>query len=161
MMTRNASTSCAVRRNLYRSAISARSSLVGGVTAMAISQRYEKPDLWQRSPDLAFRIRGSWATAAAAPADRGQPGGRPAATATGWRPGTSLGGRNVLVNPEEIVRVVAGLDPGEPVVVGPVAGTDPVGPLVHHEVHVRSPGGGRMQRLPVAHRPVLELGRVG
>src|SRR6266480_2486207 len=47
-------------------------------------------------------------------------------------------GLDVLVDVEGVVRVVAVLDLGQPVVVAAVGGPDPVLALAHHEVDVRS-----------------------
>ena len=52
----------------------------------------------------------------------------------------SASGLDVLVDPEQVGRVVDGLDLGEAVVVGAVGGSHPVLALVHHEVHVRPAG---------------------
>ena len=71
-------------------------------------------------------------------------------------------GRDVLVHPEQVVRVVAPLHLHEPVVVLPVGGLHALAALVvHEEVDVRAPGRVRVQRLPVALGPVRDRGRVG
>jgi len=52
----------------------------------------------------------------------------------------SASGPDVLVDPEQVAGVVAGLDLRETVVVAAVRGSHPVLALVHHEVHVRPAG---------------------
>src|SRR5262249_4594192 len=68
---------------------------------------------------------------------------------------------DVLVDVEDVLRVVALLDPGEPVVVAAVGGPDPVLALGHHEVDVGAAGRGRVQRLPVLPGPLRHRGHVG
>src|SRR5580700_4424943 len=63
------------------------------------------------------------------------------------------GGLDVLVDVEGVVRVVAVLDLGEPVVVAAVGGLDPVLALVHQEVDVSPARRGRVQLLPVIAGP--------
>src|SRR5580700_3690589 len=75
--------------------------------------------------------------------------GRRARRARRGRPPPLARGLDVLVDVEGVVRVVAPLDLGEPVVVAPVGGPDPVIALGHHEVDVRTAGRGRVQFLPV------------
>src|SRR5262245_49802065 len=70
-------------------------------------------------------------------------------------------GLDVLVDVEDVVRVVAPLYPGEPVVVAAVGGLDPVLALEHHEVDVGAAGRRRMQRLPVLLCPLRYPGDVG
>src|SRR5207237_4872197 len=71
------------------------------------------------------------------------------------------GGPDVLVDVERVVRVVAVLDLGEPVIVGAVGRFDPVLALVHHEVDVGAAGRGRVQLLPVVLGPLRDEARVG
>src|SRR5262245_25476269 len=51
---------------------------------------------------------------------------------------------DVLVDPEDVVGVVGGLDGRQPVVVLPVAGAHALLPLLHHHVHIRPTGRERM-----------------
>src|SRR6202161_953242 len=89
--------------------------------------------------------------------------------AAGWvmtagppRSGASAAaGLDVLVDVERVVRVVALLDPGEPVVVAAVGPLHPLLALVHHEVEVRAAGRGRVQLLPVIPGPLRDGGGVG
>src|SRR5271170_3011629 len=67
-------------------------------------------------------------------------------------------GLDVLVDVEDIVRVVPLLDPGEPVVVAAVGRLDPVLALVHQEVDVPAAGRGRVQLLPVVPGPLRDEG---
>src|SRR5450755_4356744 len=70
-------------------------------------------------------------------------------------------GLDVLVDVEHIVRVVAVLDLGEPVIVTSVGRFDPVAALVHHEVDVGAARGGRVQLLPVVPGPLRDEAGVG
>src|SRR3979411_3321627 len=56
-------------------------------------------------------------------------------------------GLDVLVDVEGVVRVVAFLDPGQPVVVTEVGRPDPVLSLAHHEVDVGAAGRGGVEIL--------------
>src|SRR5215471_1343020 len=73
----------------------------------------------------------------------------------------SAGGLDVLVDVEGVVRVVAALDLGEPVVVAAVGGFDALLALAHHEVDVAAACRGRVQRLPVVPRPLRDEAGVG
>src|SRR5690606_42012693 len=68
---------------------------------------------------------------------------------------------DVLVDAEQVARVVVRLDRGQARVVVAVAGPDPFVALVHHHVHVRSAGRVRMQRLVVVDGPLADGVRVG
>ena len=61
---------------------------------------------------------------------------------------------DVLVHAEEVVRVVGGLDRGQPLVVAAVGGLHPLLALVHHEVHVAAARRVRVLGLPVVDAPV-------
>ena len=56
---------------------------------------------------------------------------------------------DVLIDPEEVLRVDLCLDRLQARVVVPIGGLHPVGSFVHHEVHVRPAGRIGMQRIPV------------
>src|SRR3954451_8071307 len=84
------------------------------------------------------------------------------------RYGRDGGGRSarldVLVDPEEVLRVVRRLDAGQAVVVVAVARAHPLLALVHHHVHVRAAGRVGVQRVEVVDGPVpdrLDVLRVG
>jgi hypothetical protein len=55
---------------------------------------------------------------------------------------------NILIHPEEVVRVVLLLDVRETLIVIPVTGLHALLPLVHHEVHIRASSRVAMQSLP-------------
>src|SRR5690349_6446207 len=64
-----------------------------------------------------------------------------------------MGRLDVLVDAEGVVRVVAALDPGQPVIVPAVGVTDPVLAFVHQEVDVAAARRGGVQVPPVVLRP--------
>src|SRR5205814_9673064 len=68
----------------------------------------------------------------------------------------SVGGADVLVDVEHVLRVVLPLDPREPVVVAAVGRPHPLLAFVHHEVDIRAARRGRVQRLPVVPRPLRD-----
>src|ERR1700745_3890916 len=76
-------------------------------------------------------------------------------------PGRLAGRRDVLVDVEHVVRVVALLDLGEPVVVAAVRRPDPVLALAHQEVDVAASRRGRVQLLPVVAGPLRDQAGVG
>src|SRR5690606_9558370 len=61
--------------------------------------------------------------------------------APGRTPSVSSPRRDVLVDAEQIGRVVLRLDRGKPVVVVPIGGSDALRALLHHEVDVGAAGG--------------------
>src|SRR5215470_18970374 len=85
----------------------------------------------------------------------------PASWATAGLGARAAGGPDVLVDVEGVVRVVAALDLGEPVVVAAVGGFDALLALAHHEVDVAAACRGRVQLLPVVAGPLRDEAGVG
>src|SRR5215211_4876305 len=73
----------------------------------------------------------------------------------------SLGWRDVLVDTEEIRRVVCGLHGNEAVVVASVGRLDSLRALLAQIVDVDPPGGKRLHRLPALVRPLHVLCGLG
>src|SRR5262249_53762248 len=75
--------------------------------------------------------------------------------------GEPAAGLDVLVEVERVVRVVAALDLGEPVVVAAVGGFDALLALGNQEVDVAAACRGRVQLLPVVAGPLRDEAGVG
>src|ERR1700692_1578132 len=69
---------------------------------------------------------------------------------------------DILIYPEEVIRIIFRFDPGQPLVVIAVGrATTVVAVSFHHEVHVRSSRSIGMQRLPVVSSPGGNMIRIG
>src|ERR1700757_2114687 len=67
---------------------------------------------------------------------------------------------DVLVDVEQVGRIVSRLDLAEPLVIRPVRSPDPFLSLVHHEVDVSTARRVRVDGVPIVHRPALYQFRV-